>query len=159
MAKLAKVPTIQLAKIDRVLKVDADAHRLIDGLLMATPTDDDGNDVVLSRASAACQSAGRCSVGALMWAVPSIPVEALVGLTSPSHRNAKKLLRAYGLLPQHIEAIIIVNDSVEDAENNGARYDEVMAFLTFVEWAQQAGVRFAGAYAVKDAYRDGYFND
>ncbi len=143
------VPTIQLDKISRVLKRDADAHRLIAGQLMIRPNGP------LSRASATCQSAGRCAIGSLLWALPSVPV---LHLTTYGNYNLPKLRREYGLLELHVDAIVATNDGTPDAENNGKRYEEVMALVTFAEWAQRQGVRFDGNIALLHAYRTGNFD-
>ena len=151
MTRLAKVPTIQLAKIDRALKADADAHRLITGTLMEF-------DGVRPRTRTECKSAGRCALGSLMFYAPSISVWSIVS-AFPRPKQVAQLQRIYGLLELHLDAIYETNDNTEDADNNGTRYEEVMALVTFAEWAQQEGIRFRSGYALREAYALGKFDD
>lgn len=144
------VPTIQLAKIAKVLKRDADAHRLIGGEFLETNKEGE-----FPTTKAACKSLGRCANGALMF-YSKLPLKTLIKLQGQDSTDLPHafMKREYGLLEIHTEAIIDINDNTYDPQNNGDRYDAVMAMLTFAEMCQQQGIRFDSAYTLLYAYRN-----
>lgn len=153
MNTVTAVPVIQVKKIDAALKRDAKAGRLICGKFMDGQPED-------MTTKAACQSAGRCAIGALLFysgfspkALATRTGEPLIEEGTPA---ARLLEKEYGILPDHALAIIQTNDEVDDPKNNGKRYEEVMGLISFVEVAQEQGIRFDDSYAIRKAYADGF---
>lgn len=153
MNTITAVPVIQVKKIDTALKRDAKAGRLICGKFMEGQPED-------MTTNAACQSAGRCAIGALLFYAGFSPQvlaqrdgESFVAEGTP---GARLLEKEYGILPDHAWAIIETNDDVDDPKNNGKRYEEVMGLISFVEVAQEQGIRFDSSYAIRKSYADGF---
>lgn len=142
------VPTIQLSKIERILKKDADNHRLVAGTFL-----EGAGDLAAGATKASCESVGRCANGSLLF-YSDLPLKKLAKIEDGGWDASidRFMKREYGLLEIHTSAIIEINDNTDDDKNNGKRYEEVMALLTFAEVMQQQGVRFRSSSALARAY-------
>jgi hypothetical protein len=149
MQTIKSVPTIQVKKIDRVLKKAAKQERLTAYSLCNFSADSTRKK---------CKSVGACAIGALLLAA-GMPASAFLVDDVNEHSlysAAGRLLRdEYGILPVHTGSIESINDSALQTE----RYEDVVSFVGFLQWQQENGVRFAlGDSATNPAgiYRDGF---
>lgn len=153
MQTIKNVPTIEVKKIDKVLKRDAKNQVLIAGYLARLPED---SQVKLTPQ---CKSVGRCAIGALLIDA-GYPIKSVnqANESSLGHAAGKLLKNVYGLLPEHVEAIERVNDNVcgdsESREAQMMRYEEVMGLVTFAEVMQQNGVRFTDEEDLESTYEN-----
>jgi hypothetical protein len=168
MPTLTPVPEIQIKKIDKILKRDAEEQRLTAGTLLDVDEvrrfSPDGTP--LPPTPSVCKSAGRCAIGALLLAA-NFPIEKFVTgetineLTLGS-QAAKLLKKEYGLLPVHTGAIERVNDDADDCGlNQGqqlSRYEEVMGVVSFIAVMQDNGIRFSGISALTESYIEGFYD-
>lgn len=137
---------IQLKKIERVLAKERDAQTLIAGTFLDVAANVETGE--LDYTVKACKSAGRCAIGALLWAAGVDPKRTESPRLSCNGKEGKRLKAVYGLTPSLVKSVIATNDN---HDTFGERFEEVMAFLTFAEMCRQSGVT-----ATTCAYEHGY---